>query len=66
MRLTLVCLSAPRLPTVIERAATAHMSADQRCSMLPKPAKVIRSSTANAAALGAVDMSPTTGEGAPW
>ena len=31
-----------------------------------KPEKVMRSSTAKAAALGAVDISPTTGAGAPW
>ncbi len=66
MRFTSVCFSAPRLPTVIESAAIAHIRTDQRCCMAPKPTKVIRSSTANAAALGAVDIKPTTGEGAPW
>ena len=31
-----------------------------------KPEKVMRSRTAKAAAVGAVDMRPTTGAGAPW
>src|SRR6266702_112373 len=66
MRLTSFCLSAPRLPIVIESAASTHISIPQRCSITGKPEKVILSKTANAAALGAVDIRPTTGAGAPW
>ena len=54
------------LPIVIERAASIHMRMAQRCCMAGKPVKVRRSRTAKAAALGAVDMRPTTGAGAPW
>ncbi len=66
MRFTSFCFSAPRLPIVIESAASTHISTAQRCSISGNPENVIRSSTANAAALGAVDISPTTGAGAPW
>ncbi len=51
---------------VIDRAARIHMRIDQRCCIWGKPVKVMRSRTAKAAALGAVDMRPTTGAGAPW
>ena len=64
--LDMVCISAPRLPMVIERAASTHIRMAQRCCIDGKPEKVMRSSTAKAAALGAVDIRPTTGAGAPW
>ena len=50
---------------VIESAASTHIRTAQRCCIGGKPEKVMRSSTANAAALGAVDIRPTTGAGAP-
>src|SRR6266567_2018935 len=66
MRLTSRWSRAPRLPTVMDRAASIHMRMGQRCCIEGKVVKVMRRRTAKAAALGAVDMRPTTGEGAPW
>src|SRR5882724_4483568 len=61
-RLMLFCTSAPMLPNVMESAATAQTIQNQPGVAA---AKKMRSSTAKAAALGAVDISPTTGDGAP-
>src|SRR5579864_6332484 len=61
-RFTLSCTSAPILPRVIERAATTQINHTRPGA---SASNRIRSRTANAAALGAVDMNPTTGAGAP-
>ena len=52
---------------VMESAASIQMSGGPAVRELgsAKAEKVMRSSTAKAAALGAVDMRPTTGAGAP-
>ena len=51
---------------VIERTARMPMRSDHLGWIPPKSEKVMRRRTAKAAALGAVDMRPTTGAGAPW
>src|ERR1700756_999763 len=49
-------------PIVIERAATTQINHSRPGALI---SNIMRSSTANAAAFGAVDMNPTTGAGAP-
>src|SRR5580692_1719609 len=61
-RFTLSCTRAPRLPTVIDSAAATQINQSRPGA---SASNMIRSSTANTAALGAVDMNPTTGAGAP-
>src|ERR1017187_472016 len=61
-RLMFVCTSAPTLPKVMERAAAIQISQKRPGALM---VKTTRSSTANAAAFGAVDMKPTIGAGAP-
>ena len=51
---------------VMESAARIQMRTAQRCCIDGEAGEGMRSSTAKAAALGAVDMRPTTGAGAPW
>ena len=58
----LSCTSAPRLPSVIERAAETHSSQKRPGALI---SNITRSSTANAAAFGPVDINPTMGAGAP-
>src|SRR5205814_6277301 len=55
-----------KLPVNIEMAAMIQISPAHRGSYDGKPEKRMRSSTAKAAAFGAVDIKPTTGAGAPW
>src|SRR5215472_16415915 len=64
-RFTLFCKSAPRLPIVIESTAEIQISQNQALPASTVAPKRIRSRTANAAALGPVDMRATTGAGAP-
>src|ERR1700682_4483115 len=61
-RLTFCCTSAPTFPSVIDRAAATQISQSRPGALA---SNMTRSRTANAAALGAVDMKPTTGAGAP-
>src|SRR5579862_8291533 len=56
------CTSAPMLPSAMESAAESHTIQNQPGAPVPKST---RSSTANAAALGPVDISATTGAGEP-
>ena len=65
MRLTLRCRSAPRLPIVIDSTAIHHTRGSQCVYRLGTASNRMRSNTAKAAALGAVDIMPTTGDGAP-
>ena len=46
----------------MESAAETQMTQNMACTLITK---TIRNKTANAAALGAVDMKPTIGAGAP-
>src|SRR5215467_13751752 len=62
MRLTLFWMSAPKLPSVMESAAEIQMSQNHSVWVV---ANSTRSSTANAAAFGPVDINATTGAGAP-
>src|SRR5215469_9170853 len=62
MRLTLFWMSAPKLPSVMERAAEIQISQNHSVLVV---ANSTRKSTANAAALGPVDISATIGAGAP-
>ena len=62
MRFTLFCISAPKLPSVMESAAQIQISGSQSDDVV---ANSTRSNTANAAALGPVDISATIGAGAP-
>src|SRR6185437_5400178 len=62
MRFTLFCISAPKLPKVMESAAQIQMSGNQPEEVV---ANRTRSKTAKAAALGPVDISATIGAGAP-
>src|SRR5579862_8820736 len=61
-RFTLSCTNAPRLPRVIESAATTQIKPTRPGAFA---SNMIRSKTANTAAFGAVDMNPTIGEGEP-
>ena len=61
-RFTLSCTKAATLPIVMESAAATHISHTRPGAWAWN---MIRSSTAKTAALGAVDMNPTTGDGAP-
>ena len=56
------CTSAPMLPIVIESAAETHTIQNHPGAPV---ANSTRSSTANAAAFGPVDISATTGAGEP-
>src|SRR5271154_1182078 len=58
----LFCTKAPRLPRVMENAAEPQMTQKMAGTSITK---TTRSKTANAAALGAVDIKPTIGAGAP-
>src|SRR6266481_6112485 len=58
----LSCTSAPTLPSVIERAAETQISQKRPGVLISNRT---RSSTANAAAFGPVDINPTIGAGAP-
>src|SRR4030081_1754624 len=62
MRFTLFCMSAPKLPSVIESAAQIQISGNQSDDVVENNT---RSKTANAAALGPVDINATIGAGAP-
>src|SRR5260221_7671476 len=62
MRFTLFCISAPKLPRVMESAAQIQISGNQSDDVV---ANSTRSNTANAAAFGPVDISATMGAGAP-
>src|ERR1041384_653763 len=62
MRFTLFCISAPKLPSVMESAAQIQISGSQSDDVV---ANSTRSNTANAAALGPVDINATIGAGAP-
>src|SRR5262249_31830369 len=62
IRLTLFWMRAPKLPRVMESTAEIQMS-QNHCMWVV--ANNTRSSTAKAAALGPVDISATTGAGAP-
>src|SRR5216684_5681699 len=62
MRLTLFCMSAPKLPIVMDSAAEIQISGYHPVLVV---ANKTRSITANAAALGPVDIKATTGAGAP-
>src|ERR1700723_467408 len=61
-RFTLFCTRAPTFPRVIDSAAATQISQKLPGALMEKTR---RKSTANVAALGAVDMKPTTGAGAP-
>src|SRR3954471_23999244 len=61
-RFTLLWTRAPTLPKVMDSAAATHKNQNRPGALI---SKTTRSSTANAAAFGAVDMKPTTGTGAP-
>src|SRR5919197_2855681 len=61
-RFTFSCTRAEMLPSVIESAAEIQTGQNQPGVAA---ANNMRSSTAKAAALGAVDISPTIGAGAP-
>src|SRR6202007_2814650 len=61
-RLMLVWTRAPTFPRVIERAAKTQRTQRRPGALM---ANTTRRRTANAAALGAVDINPTTGAGAP-
>src|SRR5512132_706985 len=61
-RLTLFWTSAATFPMVMDNAATIQISQTRPGAWASNS---MRSKTANAAALGAVDMNPTIGAGAP-
>src|SRR3954464_15242490 len=61
-RFILFCTSAATFPIVIDNAATIQISQTRPGAWASNS---ILSSTANTAALGAVDMNPTIGAGAP-
>src|SRR5271169_6400362 len=61
-RFTLCCTSAHTFPIVIESTAETQTIQNQPGAPVANSA---RSNTANAAALGPVDMNPLTGAGAP-
>src|SRR3954463_16128221 len=65
MRFTFSWRSAARLPTVMESAATPHSRGPHTGRSVGSISYNTRSRSANAAALGAVDISATTGDGAP-
>src|SRR5215472_1530063 len=69
MRFTLFWIKAPKLPSVMERAADTQINQNQLAPWWLPPAPAVvnstRSRTAKAAALGPVDISATTGAGAP-
>src|SRR6266568_6692243 len=65
MRLTFCWRRAARLPTVIESTATTQSIGDHTERKLGNISYTTRRSTANAAALGAVDIRATTGVGEP-
>src|SRR5438552_12340292 len=62
MRFTLFCSNAPKFPSVMETAAETQTSQNHPGAAVEKST---RSSTANAAALGPVDIKATVGAGAP-
>ena len=63
-RFTLVCSSAPRFPANIVSTASTQNAQNQKCVAAGTLAN-IRSSSANAAALGPAENSAVTGVGAP-
>src|ERR1700739_1544469 len=65
MRFTFCWRSAARLPMVMERTAMTHNAGDHMDRRVGNISYTMRSRNANAAALGAVDISATTGDGAP-
>src|ERR1035441_9816050 len=65
MRFTFCWRRAARLPTVIESTATTQSSGTHTERRMGNISYVTRNRSAKAAALGAVDRSATTGEGAP-
>src|ERR1700761_3519238 len=65
IRLTFCWRSAARFPMVMERTATIQSTGDKTARMVGNISYTTRSRNAKAAALGAVDIKATTGEGAP-
>ena len=66
MRFTLVCVSAAKLPNVMEASALIHTSGSHPRPIGWKGVMKIRRKMANAAAFGPVERNAVTGDGAPW
>ena len=64
-RLMLVCPIAASAPRIIEAMDTSTISCCQAISRWPNGVAMVRSSSANAATLGAVEKNTVTGVGAP-
>ena len=65
MRLRLFCVSAAKLPIVIESSAEIQTSGSQPAAIGWKAVMKMRRKIAKAAAFGPVDMKALTGAGAP-
>src|SRR2546423_13588757 len=65
-RLILDCVSAAKLPMVMESSAESQTSGSHPDPMGSKAVMKIRRNTANAAALGPADINAVTGVGEPW
>src|SRR5437763_1118778 len=66
MRLMFDCVSAAKLPMVIENSAESQTSGSQPAATGWNAIVKIRRNTANAAALGPAERNPEIGAGAPW
>ena len=63
MRLTLVCVSAAKLPMVMEASAEIQTSGSQRAPIGSNAVMKMRRKTANAAAFGPAERNAVTGDG---
>ena len=66
MRLMFDCVSAAKLPMVIESSAEIQTSGSQPAPIGWNAVMKMRRKMAKAAALGPADMNAETGAGAPW
>src|SRR5262249_48818162 len=66
MRLMFDCVSAAKLPIVIESSAESHTIGSQPRPIDSNEVMKMRRNTANAAAFGPAERNAETGAGAPW